>query len=153
MGINFSEEKFYLNTLQDILLKEFSKLKDGTGKYSKEFYESMKYLWENRSDMDSMEIFSNEQSINQIVRTGEFTMGQLNKIEKMLESPYFARIDFLYDGEDSPDKIYIGRFSFIDDQHFFWVYDWRSPIAGIYYDFDLVALLIMKLQWEELKGN
>jgi len=125
----------------------------------------MKYLWENRSDMDSMETFSNEQSINQIVRTGEFTKEQLSKIEKMLESPYFARIDFLYDGENSPDKIYIGRFSFIDDEHFFWVYDWRSPIAGTYYDFDLgpayyeapmgriEGKLISKKQYKVRNGN
>jgi len=137
MSINLSEEKKYLSELQNTLLKELSKLKEGTEKHSSEFYQSMKYLWENRSDMDAMEIFSNEQSINQIVRSGEFTAEQLNKIEKMLESPYFARIDFICNGEDSPMEVYIGRFSFIDGDHFFWVYDWRSPISSIYYDYEI----------------
>lgn len=136
MSINLSEELNYLTSLQDILLKEAGRLAEGTTSYSRQFRQSMKYLWENRSGMDAMEIFSTEQSVSQIVRSGEHTAGQLRTIESMLESPYFARIDFLEDGEEEAVKIYIGRFSFRGKRHDYLVYDWRSPIAGMYYDYD-----------------
>ena len=32
-------------------------------------------------------------------------------LEKMIKSPYFARIDFKFDDEDEFEKIYIGRFA------------------------------------------
>ena len=50
--------------------------------------------------MDAMEIFSNEKSISQIVSSGEFISKQKAKIEGLINTPYFARIDFRYDDED-----------------------------------------------------
>lgn len=57
-------------------------------------------------------------------------------LEKMIKSPYFARIDFKFDDEDEFEKIYIGRSSLRknSDQEMY-VYDWRSPIASIFYRF------------------
>ena len=57
-------------------------------------------------------------------------------LENMIKSPYFARIDFKFDGEDEFEKIYIGRSSLRKNSyHEMEVYDWRSPIASIFYRF------------------
>lgn len=57
-------------------------------------------------------------------------------LEKMIESPYFARIDFRFDDEDEFEKIYIGRSSLRKNSYQeMYVYDWRSPIASIFYRF------------------
>lgn len=57
-------------------------------------------------------------------------------LEKMIKSPYFARIDFKFDDEEDFEKIYIGRSSLQKNNYQeIYVYDWRSPIAGIFYRF------------------
>lgn len=57
-------------------------------------------------------------------------------LENMIKSPYFARIDFKFDGEEEFEKIYIGRSSLRENTcHEMYIYDWRSPIASIFYRF------------------
>lgn len=57
-------------------------------------------------------------------------------LEKMIKSPYFARIDFKFDDEDEFEKIYIGRSSLRKNSYQeMYVYDWRSPIASVFYHF------------------
>jgi DNA helicase-2/ATP-dependent DNA helicase PcrA len=57
-------------------------------------------------------------------------------LENLIKSPYFARIDFKFDDEDLPEKIYIGRSSLKKDNSYeSFVYDWRSPIASVFYRF------------------
>lgn len=57
-------------------------------------------------------------------------------LEKLIQSPYFARIDFKFEDEDMFEKIYIGRSSLMKDNSYeMCVYDWRSPIASVFYRF------------------
>ena len=57
-------------------------------------------------------------------------------LEKIIKSPYFARIDFKFDDEDEFEKIYIGRSSLRKNSYQeMYVYDWRSPIASVFYRF------------------
>jgi len=59
-------------------------------------------------------------------------------LENVIKSPYFARIDFKFEEEDTFEKIYIGRASLKKDNSFeMYVYDWRSPIASVFYRFVL----------------
>lgn len=56
------------------------------------------------------------------------------RFEKMLDSPYFARIDFTENGYDDTEKIYIGLFNLMDETTpDIKVYDWRAPISSIFY--------------------
>jgi DNA helicase-2/ATP-dependent DNA helicase PcrA len=58
------------------------------------------------------------------------------QLENLIKSPYFARIDFKFDDEDIFEKIYIGRTSLKKDNSYeMYVYDWRSPIASVFYRF------------------
>lgn len=60
---------------------------------------------------------------------------QLATLKGLQGSPYFGRIDILDPGEDKPESLYIGTASLMnDDKTDFLVYDWRAPIAGVYYN-------------------
>lgn len=63
---------------------------------------------------------------------------QEKRLCRMLPSPYFGRVDFRGAGtaQDAPaERIYIGIASFVEDGGLKpLVYDWRSPIASLYYD-------------------
>lgn len=137
MSIKFPEENIHLNITIEKLNNYLKELDNKVKLYEAEFKESKKYLYENRRDMDTMEIFSNEKSISQIVNSGDLILKQKIKIESLIDTPYFARIDFKYDGEDEVEKVYIGRSAFIDSFGDMLIYDWRAPISSMYYDFEL----------------
>lgn len=61
---------------------------------------------------------------------------RLKSMKRLLQSPYFGRVDFQEEGQNAGEPIYIGVSSFVDeDELSFLVYDWRSPIASMYYDY------------------
>lgn len=63
---------------------------------------------------------------------------QLKTLKGLKPSPYFGRIDILDPGEDKPEPLYIGIASLMnEDKTDFMVYDWRAPIAGVYYNGNL----------------
>lgn len=137
MLVKFPDEIKHLDVILEKLQEVLNKLNLTISKYETDFRESMKYLWENKSGMDSMEIYSNEKSISQTVNSGEFTVKQRETVEKLIDSPYFARIDFRFDSESESESFYIGRFSFVDNYRNMLIYDWRAPVSGMYYDFEL----------------
>jgi len=57
-----------------------------------------------------------------------------DRARSMLLRPFFARVDFCEEGEDAPERIYIGLNSLSDAKGELMVYDWRAPISGLYYD-------------------
>ncbi|WP_053373206.1 RNA polymerase recycling motor HelD [Paenibacillus sp. FJAT-27812] len=60
---------------------------------------------------------------------------QWKSMNRLLPSPYFGRIDFQENGLDFSEQIYIGVSSFVDEDGLsFLIYDWRTPIASLYYD-------------------
>ncbi len=62
----------------------------------------------------------------------------LKNLQKLIEAPYFARIDFLEEDEQVVERIYLGIASYIDrETDEFLVYDWRAPISSLYYDYSL----------------
>ena len=66
----------------------------------------------------------------------EEVQNKIARLEKLIQSPYFARIDFKFEGDDISEKIYIGRSSLMKDNSYdMCVYDWRSPIASVFYRF------------------
>lgn len=68
----------------------------------------------------------------------EATENKIALLEMLISSPYFARIDFKFEDEDTFEKIYIGRSSLREDNsNERCVYDWRSPIASTFYRFTI----------------
>ncbi|MEW9702801.1 RNA polymerase recycling motor HelD [Paenibacillus sp. SI8] len=60
----------------------------------------------------------------------------LRKLQRVVDTPYFSRIDFRERGENDREKIYIGLTSFIDpNSDEILIYDWRAPIASVFYDY------------------
>lgn len=57
-------------------------------------------------------------------------------LERLAESPYFASIDFQFEQDGARELVYIGRSSLMrSDTREIAVFDWRSPIASVFYRF------------------
>ena len=99
--------------------------------------EQRKYIWDNRIDLDSKESYFEEAVAAKYTESFGETFNEWVRLKRMKQSPYFARIDFAEPG-DPAEQVYIGSGSLVDDRSFdVYIYDWRSPIAGMYYDFEL----------------
>ncbi|OJT84806.1 helicase, partial [Clostridioides difficile] len=94
------------------------------------------YMVKNRGEIDPHEMFQNEQGLKQIDNYGAFMVKVRGKINKIKDSPYFARIDFRLKDMDDESKYYIGRFAF-DYEDELIILDWRSPIASMFYDYEI----------------
>lgn len=69
-------------------------------------------------------------------RSFQVAQDALYKLQRVVDAPYFARIDFQERGEQEREKIYIGLTSFIDPKtDDILIYDWRAPIASLFYDY------------------
>ena len=61
----------------------------------------------------------------------------INKLERMLKTPYFARIDFREHGTPTAEEIYIGIATLLDEAGQPLIYDWRAPVCSMFYDYEL----------------
>ena len=66
---------------------------------------------------------------SQLANIGE----RVVRLERAKQSPYFGRIDYQGTNTQKTIPIYIGRTA-IPHENSLVVYDWRSPICGLYYD-------------------
>ena len=133
--MNLQEEKEHLLVGLKTLQSAADRLLEKVAHYSESYRDSARYVWENQSEFDEYEAIFNKLLIDHVVDSGEQTKERLRQIIKMMDAPYFARIDFLMEGDPEPMKIYIGKFSFWDDKGEFEVFDWRAPISGMYYEY------------------
>ena len=93
-------------------------------------------LWDSQNFEDMVELSQFTNQISLKLLDVDTTAKRITMLEKLLASPYFARIDFKFADEATYEKIYIGRASLMDDrENEIYVYDWRSPIASMFYRF------------------
>lgn len=67
--------------------------------------------------------------------------GKKNRLAKMIEKPYFGRIDFIEQSGSNaplePEQIYIGIGGLFDSQtDETLIYDWRAPVSSMFYDYE-----------------
>lgn len=95
-----------------------------------EYPEAKQYVVDYRNKMDGHEKLQNERLLEQTDRIGVFAVEMREKITKLKDSPYFARIDFVPDGVEKSSSYYIGRFGFSHNTEHL-IFDWRSPVASV----------------------
>ncbi len=128
--------------LELVLLTLHQKIDEIDAKMSgneKDIAHMQEYFWENYSEFDEYgyEMYDNSAALKSRVKEqGEYTKERC-RYEKMLYSPYFARVDFCYEGEDTPEVYYIGIGNLAKGRAADpYVFDWRAPVASLFYDYD-----------------
>ena len=80
------------------------------------------------------EVQQQKQLVAKNVETETILKGQLTTLNDLERSPYFGRVDILDEDEQTPETLYIGISSFVDEKQNFLIYDWRAPISSIFYN-------------------
>jgi DNA helicase-2/ATP-dependent DNA helicase PcrA len=91
------------------------------------------------SDFDRLTEFNQYLSEeNNLTANFETSQKLVKKYTKIRLSPYFGRFDFIEDSFEDQEKIYIGLSTIMNpDTRDILVYDWRSPISSIFYQYEL----------------
>ncbi len=133
-------EQEYLDKTIKYIGENLIKLEKNSDKRLTEFRTAGKEMWENSShssnDFDKIaEMTSHLMEFRTADRNYHNNKNELNKYELAIKSPYFGRFDFVEDGfEEDKDKIYIGRFSIMDNKtDDIYVHDWRAPVSSMFY--------------------
>ncbi|GEO70040.1 DNA helicase [Levilactobacillus acidifarinae] len=82
----------------------------------------------------SAELQQQRALVSRLTENQNIIQDQLTTFQELKKSPYFGRIDIQDPDEPTPESLYIGTASFVDDDENFLVYDWRAPISSIYYN-------------------
>jgi len=84
----------------------------------------------------AVQLTQQAQELSQQARSYRLAQGRSEHLERLRSNPYFARFDFRETGSAAEEPIYLGTMSIADeDTHEVIVYDWRAPVAGMYYDY------------------
>ena len=134
--VPFPDELEHLDHTLKIIDTALKKAGEDVLRLDQAYRDAKRYMAEYRNEMDRHEILQNEWALNQTDRTGAFAVEMREKLEKLKDSPYFARIDFVPDGEEEADIYYIGRFGFTHCNEKL-IFDWRAPVSGIFYDYEI----------------
>ncbi|CAM2880297.1 RNA polymerase recycling motor HelD [Paenibacillus sediminis] len=142
---DWQHEQERLDLITEKLLSRIAELEPEVTGLSDQVRDIRKRFWEEvtvntSTDEDFEETFysikQQEAVLSERERSHRQRMQRWKSMKRMLPSPYFGRIDFQEDGLSSSEQIYIGVSSFVDEDGMgFLVYDWRTPIASMYYDY------------------
>ncbi len=116
-------EKKYLDFVEKVIEEE---IKKGLEKENAMKKESTSLSFEDRLRGTHFNLNS------QLFNVGE----NIAQLERAKNSPYFGRIDYQNEFSQQPVPIYVGRTA-ISQGNTLVVYDWRSPICGLYYDSEI----------------
>lgn len=136
--IDTKEMKYFENTLLS-LEKAYKRLSKDITNQDQSFKNLQKYMIDYKSELDKFEVYDYQQTLSMIDQQGFAQVVERENIKKLIDSPYFGRFDFVYEGEEREDaeSFYIGRFGFRDEEGNPLIYDWRAPVCNMYYEFEL----------------
>ena len=129
----------YLTHVTETLRHRITQLNDSIEAGQKEIEGMHEYYWENYTEMDQYgyENFDNQQALLHEINASNEKIELRRRFRKMMDSPFFGRVDFCYEGDDEPEIFYIGIANLAEENGGLQlIYDWRAPVSGLFYDFD-----------------
>lgn len=148
----FQEEQKYLEQVEEYIEKRIPVLQEKQKELREDIGKGRKDMWEEGrhgvSDFDDIvDICQRSEGIVADEKQYIEKLKELQKLEKMKENPYFARID-IQDEYGPEERFYIGALGLKDEKsHEMYICDWRAPISSLFYGFDVGEA------WYEVEGR
>ncbi len=124
-----SEVRSQLGTARE----EFDRIRGRLVHERREFWDEFRFAPD-----EIMETVAAVLQQNKMLSEGERQFRQsaqaVRDLSRLERSPYFGRVDFREQGSPAAEAMYIGPASLRTRDDDFLVYDWRAPIASLYYD-------------------
>lgn len=132
------EEQFLENVLEN-LRRRIGQISQELEEGQKDIESMHEYYWENYTEMDQYgyEDYDNQQALLHRINANQEKLDLKHRFQKLLDSPFFGKVDFIYEGEDEAESFYIGIGNFAQRTGATpLIYDWRAPVSSLFYDYD-----------------
>ena len=135
---DFRQEQEYTARVQQLMLAIIEQADKMSGSHLESIQAIIADAWEElrvrptQLSVQDLEQLSVE--VDRFAARREFTKGLAERYRRMLMNPFFARVDFVEQGETELEKIVIGLYSLEDEKGNLLVHDWRAPVCSLYYD-------------------
>ena len=135
-GRDFELEKRRLKEVLKLLDDKMASMGQDIFEDEDKFLEFRKYTWDNMRAMDAQEL--NQAKADSEFEANKILMKQdyFKKLFRIKDNPYFASIVF-EDENKERYSVYLGLTYLKDDDYGNIIYDWRSPICSLFYDFEV----------------
>ena len=106
----------YLDAVLEKIRQRILSINESLLEGQKEIDDMHEYYWQNYTEMDEYgyENFDNQQALLHQINANEQQIHLRKRFRKMLDSPFFGRVDFVFEGEDEPEIFYIGIGNFAE---------------------------------------
>ena len=133
--VEFQKEKKILKKVQKLLGENLSELGKDVFQDEEDLVEFKKMMWEDSSSFDAAEIqqvmAATAMEADKVLQKQRY----FKKLQQIKNKPYFASIVFK-DDEGKIFNIYISLTYLKDGDLKNILYDWRSPICSLFYDYE-----------------
>lgn len=147
------KEKQYLSEVLKKVDLKLTEINEAIQLKSDEIAYMNNHMEDHKRDMDNLEKNAMRETIFNYTLQGEHTVENKKRLQRLKDTAYFGRIDFLENSKQTQKNIYVGVHNFQDtDSNKNLVYDWRAPISSLFYDFELGAAHY-ETQNKKVSGN
>ncbi len=129
----------FLEYVSTCLKQRLAEVEDSIEKVQEDIDSMNRYYWDNYTEMDQYgyENYDNQQALFAQVGANQENVKFRHRLKRMLDSPFFGSVDFVYDGDEDAETFYIGIGNFAEKRGSLpLIYDWRAPVSSLFYDFD-----------------
>jgi DNA helicase-2/ATP-dependent DNA helicase PcrA len=135
-GEEFAKEKKILKKVKSLLNETLDTLSQDVNQGEEELVEFKKMMWENANSFDDGEVQQVMLATNSEEEKALQKQRYYKKLKGIKDKPYFASIVFK-DDENSIYNIYMSLTYLKDEDLNNILYDWRSPICSLFYDYEI----------------
>lgn len=135
-GRDFELEEKRLTEVLKLLDDKLAQMGEDIFEDEDKFMEFRRYTWDNMRAMDAQEL--NQATVESEFEANKIFMKQnyFKKLFRIKDNPYFASVVF-EDEDKERYSVYLGLTYLKDDDFGNIIYDWRSPICSLFYDFEV----------------
>ncbi len=141
--LEWQKESAYLSGVLAQAQRQYEESLSRDERLKEEALETQKELWETvgpispGGGLEQMADFMGYiDAMKRQKQTHSILRERQGRYERMLDSPYFGRVDFQREGEEGARAHYIGLSNLTDEAYKPLVIDWRAPVASLFYDFE-----------------
>ncbi|UOQ45907.1 UvrD-helicase domain-containing protein [Halobacillus salinarum] len=138
-------EQDYLNKVMSTIAHQIEEVEADTAKRKKTVVHIRKHFWDDlKVNMDTFDDYletiiglrQQAQDLSVSQTTHRHAYNRLGKLKRIEKSPFFGRIDFVEEGMNVSESVYVGVATVTDETNeTILIHDWRAPISSIYYDY------------------
>ncbi len=134
--IELRKEKKILKKVQELLDETLSSLGEDVYQDEENLIEFKKMMWEDANSFDDAEMSQVMAATSQEAERALQKQNYFKKLCQIKNKPYFASIVFKDEIDNSIHNIYMSLTYLKDDHLNNILYDWRSPICSLFYDYE-----------------